>query len=524
MVNQSVEALQTQESKIMHKNKLHGFIHYTIFLIFASLLTMAGSGCSTKPVKLPKVDATLAETIIVTRNGWDRDILPSSSAETKEFISKKLEECVPVRAYKSWDDIDVNTCGSPNTVTLLFPDDSEIALQYFLIGSYLSIIDQAGETYLYLVDDAWLTTFIETVTEMVEQDPDKRYVEETQPLAAYEFNVMTDDNVPIGCEFGTDRTRQMDSLEMLAELEKLQGFVFPDHSEVTLRFFFSQEPEDVYVRLISADNWQDEYICENHRIKVPDELGIYNFFVDIRWDSENTETVFFSVTVQNGTSNIKESPDSSEAQPQAEQPAYIVAADPSIYEITATSISVKIINLSAVEGGYGYAYRIERKMNGGWEIVPLEFDVQAIAAILPAKQANTETFSLHHEQYDYTPGTYRIVLLDGLGGASAEFALLSASERKETPIDNDTARSALSEDLSRYLTDIHPEYEVLNIQVNNHGIYDRIYVTLNPIGYEESQALVKEVSSKFSGKYPNFLNIDEIYVISGEEEVMIVID
>lgn len=120
---------------------------------------------------------------------------------------------------------------------------------------------------------------------------------------------------------------------------------------------------------------------------------------------------------------------SSKGQSQPAQPTYRVEVSPASYDVsTADSITVKITNTSNVEGGYGYAYRIEQTVNGRWETVPLEFDVMEIAAILPAGKTNTETFSLHHEQYDYTPGTYRIVFLDGLGGASAEYTITGSAK------------------------------------------------------------------------------------------------
>lgn len=114
---------------------------------------------------------------------------------------------------------------------------------------------------------------------------------------------------------------------------------------------------------------------------------------------------------------------SSSSQSLPAQPTYKIVAVPASYDVSAASITVQIANTSQVEGGYGFSYRIERNANGKWAAVPLEFAVDDIAAILPAGKAQTETFSLHQEQYDYEPGTYRVVFLDGLGGASAEFTL-----------------------------------------------------------------------------------------------------
>ncbi|WRS26810.1 immunoglobulin-like domain-containing protein [Oscillospiraceae bacterium MB08-C2-2] len=113
----------------------------------------------------------------------------------------------------------------------------------------------------------------------------------------------------------------------------------------------------------------------------------------------------------------------SNSQAQSSKPAYRVEASPASYAVDAPSITVKITNTSQVEGGYGYMYRIEREVNGSWQAIPLDFNVIEIFVTLPAGQTNTEEFSLFQEQYDYQPGTYHIVLSDGLGGASAQFTL-----------------------------------------------------------------------------------------------------
>ena len=406
------------------KIKHRGFFRYTAFILLALIFSAAGFGCASEQVKLPQVDASLAETVVVTRNGWDRDILPSSSAEVKEFIDDELAGCKPLKAYESWDEAfpDGNAYGSPNTVTLAFPDESEVMIQCYLTGeSYLNLIDRTGKEHLYLVNDAWLSNFIETVTEMVEQAPDERYTDQSEPDEPYVFNVMTDDNAPIGCEFGINKVGQMDALETLTALETLKGFVFPANSETVLRFFFSHEPEDVYVRYISGDEWQKQYPYENHRIKAPDKPGIYSIFVDIGWNSEYSETAFFSITVQDGGDDVKDSTESSPPQPT--QPAYAVTAEPAAYDVSTESITVKITNNSHAEGGYGYAHRIEREISGRWEPLALDIAWNDIWVILPVGQTNTETFSLHREQYDYQPGAYRIVFTDGLGGASVQFTL-----------------------------------------------------------------------------------------------------
>lgn len=104
-------------------------------------------------------------------------------------------------------------------------------------------------------------------------------------------------------------------------------------------------------------------------------------------------------------------------------PTYSMSATPASYPVAAEQITVTITNTSTVEGGYGLYYKIQRKVEGGWKTVPLEFDVNDIAVILMPGKSSSESFSLHQSQYDYQPGTYRIVLQDGGGNASAQFTL-----------------------------------------------------------------------------------------------------
>lgn len=114
---------------------------------------------------------------------------------------------------------------------------------------------------------------------------------------------------------------------------------------------------------------------------------------------------------------------SSGAQSQSAQPAYSIVAEPAICDISAASVTVKITNTSQVQGGYDYSHRIERKKDGNWEPLALDITWNDSWVDLPAGQTNTEKFSLHQGQYDYQPGSYRIVFLHSLSGASAEFNL-----------------------------------------------------------------------------------------------------
>ena len=119
-------------------------------------------------------------------------------------------------------------------------------------------------------------------------------------------------------------------------------------------------------------------------------------------------------------------------------PTYSVVASPSSYDVSAAHITVVITNTSQVDSGFGLAYRIERNVNGTWQTVPLNFAVPSIFMNLAAGQTVTENFSLHQNQFNYQPGSYRIVFLDGLGGASAQFTLTGGSPTYSVAVEPST--------------------------------------------------------------------------------------
>ena len=127
-----------------------------------------------------------------------------------------------------------------------------------------------------------------------------------------DFYIMTASNAPHGCEYGTDRGRQMDREQMLEELDELSGFVFNEylirgpviyHDKLLdgkhLEFhFLDEKPEKIEVCYIVGDAIEQEYRLYDYPIKVPEEPGIYNFFAQLTWSSGDRETVFFRVTVE----------------------------------------------------------------------------------------------------------------------------------------------------------------------------------------------------------------------------------
>lgn len=119
------------------------------------------------------------------------------------------------------------------------------------------------------------------------------------------FYIMTaDDGAPIGCAYGTTReVGQIDTLEMLSMLEKLQGFEFNEdyvsHQYIEFQFL-KEKPKEIYLRYIAKDEWQTEYPIDSatYKIKVPTKVGVYSFFADITWKNLEKETVFFDITIK----------------------------------------------------------------------------------------------------------------------------------------------------------------------------------------------------------------------------------
>ncbi len=107
----------------------------------------------------------------------------------------------------------------------------------------------------------------------------------------------------------------------------------------------------------------------------------------------------------------------------ASEPAYEVTLKPGVYELSTESITVDITNTSAVDGGFARHYRIEQQTDGNWTTLPLEIIVTEDWILLPAGETQAHAYNLLQDQFDYRPGTYRVVLLGVDGEPSVEFEL-----------------------------------------------------------------------------------------------------
>ena len=114
---------------------------------------------------------------------------------------------------------------------------------------------------------------------------------------------------------------------------------------------------------------------------------------------------------------------SSASQQPTQTATYRVTANPDRYEVSTDSITVNITNTSDVDGGFGRYYRIEQRTDGEWIPLPLEIIVTEDWPLLPAGETQAQSYSLFQDQYDYSPGAYRIVLTGVSGEPSAEFDL-----------------------------------------------------------------------------------------------------
>ncbi len=168
------------------------------------------------------------------------------------------------------------------------------------IGYDVLAPDQPGRYHVY-IDLTWpdgtpeTIYFPITIWEGVKpQEP---------PVGARErsYSVVTDNSSPISCEFGIDRDG-VSTVDLLGKLSSLNGFYFEGgstDSQYLKLEFHDEKPESVYLRLVDTSARQEEYPIdsETYRIKVPDEIGWYNFFADITWADNTTETAYFWVKV-----------------------------------------------------------------------------------------------------------------------------------------------------------------------------------------------------------------------------------
>ncbi len=102
---------------------------------------------------------------------------------------------------------------------------------------------------------------------------------------------------------------------------------------------------------------------------------------------------------------------------------YEVTPKLGVYDLSTESITVDITNTSDIDGGFGRHYRIEQQTDDGWAPLPFDIIVTEDWIILPAGETQTHTYSLLQDQYNYRPGTFRVVLLGVTGEPSVEFEL-----------------------------------------------------------------------------------------------------
>lgn len=174
--------------------------------------------------------------------------------------------------------------------------------QYYKITQTLTEDSGYSETHEYY-------TYLDDGEPVMQREVDSFYSKISKQsydaivsLFEKQISIMTaNDGAPIGCEFGI--TQRMDTLEMLSALEGLQGFVFDvnavSHQYVAFQFPY-EKPKNIYLHYISQNEWQTEYPIDSrtYQIKVPVQKGVYHFFADVTWNDNDTETIYFSITVQ----------------------------------------------------------------------------------------------------------------------------------------------------------------------------------------------------------------------------------
>lgn len=114
-----------------------------------------------------------------------------------------------------------------------------------------------------------------------------------------DFHIMTVDNAPIGCEYGTCKDEKPDYEEIQSVLDDLQGFTFKkDYVPEHIEFQFSEEtPSKISLQYSTEGNELEEYfIDDSYQIEVPDEIGVHDFIAHMESDS-NKEWIFFRITV-----------------------------------------------------------------------------------------------------------------------------------------------------------------------------------------------------------------------------------
>lgn len=256
----------------------------------------------------------------------------------------KLIGLLPVSMGLKYDHFELHTAEQPYIVEIVYSMPTQLLESYALDDTGIwelfnrnalllyALIDNVDEIHATLTDGSREISFIngrewanetvnadvrnyaqtsQSVQELIDWPIDAKIYSSTAESSRNKdgkidqpkkFYIITDDDSSkMECEYGSTST--LDTLQMLTESEKLKGFVFSKATAAHqyVRFSFSiAEPESIFLRYISEDEWQTEYPIdsENYQIKVPTQVGIYTFFADIIWKDKTKETVYFTITVE----------------------------------------------------------------------------------------------------------------------------------------------------------------------------------------------------------------------------------
>jgi hypothetical protein len=121
----------------------------------------------------------------------------------------------------------------------------------------------------------------------------------------FDFLIMTDilngyDGAPVACPpYWRDNTGEMSISDMLASIDDT-AFVFalPVTEGLYLKFSYNSDITPAEIKnayYIKGNNETERHYLDI--IKIPEEIGVYNFFVNLEWNDGTEEIVYFRVEV-----------------------------------------------------------------------------------------------------------------------------------------------------------------------------------------------------------------------------------
>jgi hypothetical protein len=124
----------------------------------------------------------------------------------------------------------------------------------------------------------------------------------------FDFFILTNypnryDGAPIGGGYERDKTGEMSISEMLAVLDNIGNSFLPFDLETVqglyLEFSFNTNitPAEIKNIYYIKGNNETEIHYLDSLMKVPEEIGVYNFFANLEWTDGSEETVYFRVEV-----------------------------------------------------------------------------------------------------------------------------------------------------------------------------------------------------------------------------------